>query len=227
MTDEAPIQFTVTPYRYQPQRDRRPARELVPGALWLAAAAMAVIGNFLEVYRLRFDDTSADQVTIPDVSLGYNGWGQHSFTSANPGFGDDLGSGARWGALVTAWAVLLLLAALWSGTTRTRPSRFRPADLAAAAIFGLAGTIAALVISFGPQRHQFDISPQAQTTFHWGPYWPIEALAAAIALAGWLLAGSSGADRISSDSAVPQTQTENEAATDRPDTPTAASPEPW
>lgn len=228
MSDEEPIRFSVTPYDgAAPRSARRLSRpEMVPVALWLLAAVIAVGANFLEVYRLRYEDTSADQVTIPNVSLGYNGWGEHSFTSADPDFGRGLLSGARWGVLVLICAAALLVAALWSLQPQRRSGPFGPADLAAVGSFGLAGVVAALVVSFGPTRHEFAIAPEAQTTFHWGPCWPVEAGAAVIAVLGWAMAR--WRQHVSEpDSARQQSQSELEAAMDQPGSPTATDPSPW
>lgn len=228
MTDEEPIYFSVTPYDVGSSKSsRRPARsELVPAALWLLAAVGAMAGSFLEVYRLKFEDTSADQVTIANVSLGYNGWGQHSVTSADPAFGQGLLSGARWGILFTICATTLLLTALWSVQPQWRFGRLRPADLAAVGCFGQAGTVAALVISLAPTRHQFAITPEALTTFHWGACWPVEAAAAVCAVLGWALAKWQQPVGPNPDQPSQQRESQPEAATGQPGSPTAQDPSP-
>ncbi|HEX2904606.1 MAG TPA: hypothetical protein VHO01_14225 [Jatrophihabitans sp.] len=192
MSAEDPVEFTVTPYwetdEPGPTRARPRVRgaALVAPACWLVATVLVIVGNFLDVYRLEVAVTNLDGATLPHQSLAFDAWGRHHVSSALFGDGAVAGlpSGARFGTLFAGCAALLLLAAIWPWIAGLRNRFFGPAEFAAAGVFGLAGAVAAMVLSFRPEQRALAAQSNSLEQFHFGPCWAVQLAAVAVALAG-------------------------------------------
>lgn len=241
MTEPEQFSFTVSPYDEDaaPMERIRPSIGVahLPAGLWLGAAVIAVVGNFLPVLKFVFDGRLAKPTSPDRITVSYNGWGQPSFHNTVPDDpGEALNSGARWAWVVLAAAMLLVLAAAWSVRSGRRLRLLGPEDVALAGIFMLAGSIVALILSFGPDRHQLTGGNNSPTRLHWGWYWPVELVAFAAGLVGWLwyrqLEDRAASPTLAADVVEPESsyrQTENwfDEARDRPGTPTDPGPSPW